>query len=426
MQVSGSFAKARLLSVILLVVIGCAWSSASWGCSCFAERHSDAFRHADLVFEGVLVSSTEVSAQDTDDTALIDYIFDLTRPIKGLPKQQRTIRGVIPTGGNCAMPFDEGSTYRVYARRYSGSFWTSGCSYSRHMGEPGETEANEFYEEWEDDDRIILFDPSSSDRERERALEDLVYLQVLRQNIEESERFLDRYVQQLASAMAADASRNTTDYAIGELQEFEDFGNLAVLFEALAERSNAAAYYSRQAGDAFSAAREWEAAIAAYRRSLSIDRTGLAAQHGLARARLVAAGVVDPLVKNYAGIQASVVTLTDYVGRDVDLSGLATDELNLAGSRIRNFQLEGGDVDKGDWSDAKLPSARLDRLVSLKGIKFAGIDLRNAKLRDGWLPDADFSHSDLSGADFTGTEMSAADLTVSRLRGTNFQGASLS
>jgi len=411
-------------------------------CTCTLQSQEQAFRNADLVFEGKVQSSQLYSPDQIVSTPGVgsytssgredvrQTVFTVSRPLKGRAQETRAILHSRPTGGNCGISFDQDASYRVYAYEGDGNYYTSMCTYSASF------EPSDRYTEWESELRETILSNDSTIEQREEALEDYEYVAAGNHLQEVNERFFEEYERYLESLSEAEYA-STLTYAIEHFEEWGDRENVAEAYVRLARMEPGAARFMIGAGEAFLVLQDWEKAAGYFKEALSIDPENLAAKRGIARTRLFTDGSFTEGVADYRNLEAEVLSISEGNAKSVDLSGSVLSEIDMAGAVIGRLNLMGATVSRVDFPGAVLRGAVFEGLDMRRGASFSAADLTGAVFRDVTImPDPDFSGANLTDADFRGADLYGANfanvrfgkarLDGSRMRNAVFTGADLS
>ena len=119
-----------------------------------------------------------------------------------------------------------------------------------------------------------------------------------------------------------------------------------------------------------------------------------------------------------------VVSLSDVVLRDADLSKVVLSGANLGGADLRGADLGGAILHDADLSGADLRGADLSD-AHLSGAILHDAELHDADLRDADLRGADLSAAELIRANMSGAKLGGADLREAYLTDAKLGGADL-
>ena len=122
MRRAGTVAVMAVLFGSLMIVVAPTASACSLPPTPAEQEQLD---HADLVFEGLAVSSQDPNAgnpvQSSGDP--IAWTFAVDRTIKGTAGQPQVVHSA-RSGATCGIEFEIGTRYRVFAKAVDGTFWT--------------------------------------------------------------------------------------------------------------------------------------------------------------------------------------------------------------------------------------------------------------------------------------------------------------
>lgn len=136
--IRGKIMRRSIIASVFFVLTG----NQALACSCGEQTFDEAFRGAELIFEGEFISAAPVAGEDVqfpDQTAAYTILtepeslsgkFKVTREIKGVGQEFRFVRFTKAEGGNCGASFNPGEVYRVFADRLGGHYFTSACHYT--------------------------------------------------------------------------------------------------------------------------------------------------------------------------------------------------------------------------------------------------------------------------------------------------------
>lgn len=123
-----------LATAMVLAGLALIWGSGSPAAACSLPQQTPTERQfldrADVVFEGVYVSSRDPSAGAAVMSNLdpIFYTFAADRVLKGGSVSSQAVVASARDGASCGASFTAGVRYRVYARNVSGSLVTDSVS----------------------------------------------------------------------------------------------------------------------------------------------------------------------------------------------------------------------------------------------------------------------------------------------------------
>lgn len=398
-------------------------------CSCIGQTREEAFRDADLLFEGV-IKTIEVRPgrqdrpSDEDDVGypIVGRVatFHVEREIKGIGEATRAIDYNIETGGNCGMAFEAGKRYRVFAHEYDGRWVTSSCSSTTELllaldeRDYGALAEAKGLAAARPDDPVARWRP---DR--------------IRSEIDD-EYFYRNYLETVEIAEDADLDRIGVAFnASFDAQDIERAEALArravVAFGGEAEASLMLARALRE--------RERLAdALAAAERAFALDPDSLEIRDETERLRFLVRGEAAPGRRDYRKLYAKSLDARKCVAPKADFSDSAFEEADFSGASLEGARFNQLVSEKASFNGARLAGARFNRAgvsgnfarsKSASGFNadFTGADLRRASFARADFTSARFNDADLRDADFSGATIQEAQFAGTQLAGARFSGA---
>lgn len=414
-------------------------------CSCFFESFEQELRDADYVFEGEAVGTFPVEEPNRDRPFFVDRQsashftrFKISRRLKGSAAAFHDVQHEL-WGASCGLKFTPGERYRVFAFRSATHLSTGSCTYNELL--TGEDDQSE----WVETLTREALDASQSEEDRRDTIKLLNYQHEGAQSSKKKERLIDEYAELIG--LLSDDSELESRYVFTRAERFflnyDDNAALADLYTLYAEHKIQPSHLLTKAGEAHMQVFETEEAANAFRHALQFDRANRAAERGLARAELVLMGTVDPQVDDYRNLQADHVDVSGLQKRGLDLSGGSFHHLAAFRSHLRDLRLSNVKVQELNVGGARLQRANLDGIAGrthrsqfwmngadLRGASLVGADLNGAFLIDADLRridgrNANFHRAALSGARLNGAQLQGATLTSASLYNADLRGADL-
>lgn len=421
----------RLLATVLAACAALGFDAAL-ACSCGDLTREEAFKGADLLFDGI-VEAIDVrpgGQDDLDDRAgemaednLIvgrAATFRVEREIKGAGEATRVVDYNIETGGNCGMSFEIGKRYRVYAYGYEGRWSTDSCTATAELLLAPDERSYDALEEAERRARMRPDDMDARrrvDRIRWEIYDEHFFRTYLMDVAVDDDATLDRFEDAFARAFDVNDFERAEALARRAVTGFAD--------ESIASLMLAKALREREKLD--------EALIAA-ERAHALDPGDIDAQDIVERLRFVVRGETTPGRRDYRMIYAKKLDARKCVAPKADFSGCAFGEADFSDASLAGARFKGVVAEKILFNGARLAGARFDRAGEggefarskpVRGFKaaFAAADLRATSFSKAYFSTADFSSADLRDSDFSGATVQAADFSGARLSGARFPGA---
>ena len=418
----------RILATFLAACAALGFDAAL-ACTCGSQTREEAFKGADLLFDGI-VEAIDVRAggqDDLDDRAgetsdenpIVGRAatFRVEREIKGVGEATRVVDYNIETGGNCGMSFETGKRYRVYAYENDGRWGTGSCSYTTELLLAPE-ERN--YDALDEAERLAKARPDDLDAQSR--------VDRIRREIDD-EYYFKGYLKEVF--VAADADFDRISRAFDATFKLNDFERAEALARRAVEGFPDDSIASLMLAKALREREKPDEALMAAERARFLDPDDLDAQDIVERLRFVVRGETTPGRRDYRMIYAKKLDARKCVAPKADFSGGAFVEADFSGADLTGARFNGVVAKKILFNEARLSGARFDRagkggeFARSKGVyglkaEFNAADLRAASFSKTYFSTGAFQSADLRNADFSGATIQGADFSAARLAGAKF------
>lgn len=438
-----------ITSIILYFIV----ANQALACSCVGTTLEEAFKSADLVFEGEFISAAPAQNSNVptgdnvvaytvmDEQNILVGKFRVTREIKGIGHEFRFIRYVKADGGNCGTGFAPEVMYRVYANKNGDEFVTGGCMRT------GPLSMGDIERSLPKDEDAAFEAICTEEDEREKRW--LQYLILAQAQEEQEDLYIENYVRRFEGISEADLEGKIS--AARHAHEFRDFERAVSIWSAIAQENPDDIRGQLGLSKSNISLGTYAAALSAAQQAIQIDKDMLDAQELFAKSLLLAEGKSHQSHRNYRAITAKSVSAQGVALPGADFSNgdfieFDISDATLPNSRFVNFSARQG-IFKGadlrgsvfdysghylttgghfspDFSDADLTNARLID-ISARGANFTNTNLRSAKLQKSSLSGAPFNNSRLYNSDFSEAYLYAADFSNTNVQNANFTKADL-
>ena len=273
-------------------------------CSCIGTTLEDAFKSADLVFDGEFISATPAQGGDipTGDNVVADTVmeeqnrlvgkFQVTREIKGIGHEFRFIRYLKADGGNCGTGFAPGGSYRVFANRDGNEFVTGGCFRT------GPLSMSDVSPSLPKDEDAAFEAICKEEDEREKRW--MQYLIQARAQEEHENWFIDNYIRRFEGINEADLERKIS--AARHAHEYRDFERSVSIWKAVAQENPDDIRGPLGLSESNISLGAYAAALSAARQAIRRDKDMLEAQELLAKSLFLAEGKSHKSHRDYRAI----------------------------------------------------------------------------------------------------------------------------